>query len=322
MWSFAEPLLLLLLPAPLLAARLLPPARREGGALRVPDGVGALLSSGRRGGGLAGTAAARRLPAALIWLALVVALAGPQRLEPVAALPASGRDVMFALDLSGSMERQDFSLDGEKARRLDAVKRVGAAFMRRREGDRVGLVIFAEEAFVAAALTHDVEAAAQSVEAASIGIAGRATGIGKGLGLALRRLSRSEAPTRVVILLSDGIDTGASVAPRDAARLAARLGIAIHTIALGPRDKDDGGDLRTVVDAQTLRDVAAISGGTFRRVRDSADLEALGDALDALVAQGAAAGPPAQVRRDLWVWPASVAFALSLALCVGRRGRA
>ena len=160
MWSFAAPYAFLLLPLPLLALLLLPPRRAASGALIVPAALAARLTAGSADGV---RVRARRLLPALLWLALVLALAGPQRLEAVAALPTSGRDIVLSIDLSGSMEKDDFVLDGAPVSRLDAVKRVASSFVRSRAGDRVGLVIFAETAYFAAPLTFDVESVARAV---------------------------------------------------------------------------------------------------------------------------------------------------------------
>jgi Ca-activated chloride channel family protein len=227
--GFALPLAFLLLPLPLLV-RLLPPRGAGGQALYLPPAIA----------DAAGTAAARRLDRpglllAALWLCLIVAAAGPQRLVPVPDRTASGRDIVIALDLSGSMAIEDFALDGETASRLDAVKRVAARFVAARGGDRIGLVIFADRAYVAAPLTWDLTAVSRAVENAEIGLTGQSTAISDGLGLALKRILAEPARSRVIVLLSDGRDTAARLEPRQVARLAADNGVRIHTIALGPR---------------------------------------------------------------------------------------
>ncbi|TGN31871.1 VWA domain-containing protein, partial [Paracoccus liaowanqingii] len=171
--------------------------------------------------------------AALAWVLLVLALAGPRIERQADVIPASGRDIVLALDLSGSMEQQDFILDGQPVSRLDAVKQTARAFVAGRTGDRIGLVIFGGRAYVAAPLTYDMGAVVQAIDEAQIGISGRGTAIADGLGLAIRRLDGSEAPSRVVVLLSDGVDTSGSVPAIEAARLAAAHGLRVHTIALG-----------------------------------------------------------------------------------------
>ncbi|WP_428926128.1 VWA domain-containing protein [Marinibacterium sp. SX1] len=304
MVSLAAPLALLLLPLPLLLRRLLPPLRGGEPALIAPEATFGWFAARSRQGGGGGPARLRALLPLVAWALLVSALAGPRQVVPTAALPVSGRDLILSLDLSGSMVREDFALDGRALSRLDAVKQVGGAFVRGRGGDRVGLVIFGSEAFVAAPLSHDVEAVARTIEEAVIGISGRATNIGDGLGLAMKRLEASDAPSRVVILLSDGASNAGAARPRDVAALAAGMGIRVHTIALGPLDMAAAeAGTQGVVDAATLAAMAELSGGETFRVRDMADLQAVARAIDALepVERG---GVPAEVYRPLWIWPA------------------
>ncbi len=310
MFSLASPLALLLLPLPFLVARFMPAAQSGSGAMVVPLSIaGGLGSAGAAA--IAGTG--RRLLPVLLWLALVFAIAGPRLVSPSPVLPSSDRDIVLALDLSGSMERKDFELDGKPARRLDSVKRVAVDFVRGRAGDRIGLVIFSEKAFFATPMTYDVEAVARSIEQATIGISGRSTAISDGLGLALKRLEASSSASRVVILLSDGVNTSGNVEPRGAAKLARELGVRVHTIAMGIRETTDEGGNRDAVDAETLRAVAELSGGTSFRVRTTADLEAVGQSIDAMEANGNLA-PPAEIYLDLWSYPAGAAFLMALLL--------
>ncbi|SFR12341.1 VWA domain-containing protein [Poseidonocella sedimentorum] len=315
--SLEHPLILGLLLLPLFARRLLPPVAAPTGALHVPPAIAAGLRPGR---------AARhrsrllQLLGWLVWACLLLALAGPRAMETHDLRLASGRDIILALDLSGSMETEDFDLDGQRVSRLDAVKQVAAGFIEGREGDRVGLVVFGDRAFVAAPLTHDTASVARAVLGATIGISGKSTAISDGLGLALRRLRGSEATSRVVILLSDGVDTTGTVAPRDVATMAQELGIRVHTIALGPDDLESRPAARDAVDAATLREVAELSGGEMFRVRGMDALRQVTRAIDALEPSPASA-PPLQVWRDYWTWPAGAALALSLlALGLTRRG--
>ncbi|ACB26272.1 Ca-activated chloride channel family protein [Methylobacterium sp. PvP062] len=329
-FDFAAPWALLALPLPLLAARLIP-AEPEGGsgALRVPA---TLVAGARSGADRAARGRRRALLTWTLWIALVAALSGPRLVMPAAALPASGREIMIAMDLSGSMERRDFALDGETVNRLTAVKRVGTDFIRRRAGDRIGLVIFADQAYVAAAPSFDTAAVARALDEATIGISGRSTGIGDGLGLALRRLDPRDAggeaasgskpgekPAKAVILLSDGANNAGQTAPKDVAELARELGIKVYTIALGPRDMADADGEQDVVDTETLRDMARASGGEAFRVRTTEDLVRVADAIDRLEG-GRALAPPLPLRRDLWPWPAALALLAAAALLASRRG--
>jgi Ca-activated chloride channel family protein len=315
MIGLSDPWALLILPLPLLALRYGPPARARGAALAAPEAVVAL--AGAREG-----AARARLGASgfawIAWVALVVALAGPRTLMVAEAAPPSGRDLMLAIDLSGSMEIADFTLDGQPARRVDVVRRLAADFVRGRAGDRVGLVVFGDQALVAAPPSHDVEGAAQAVAAMEIGVAGRSTAISYGLGLALKRLAASDAPSRVIILLSDGTNTAGDVPATDAARLAADLGVRVHTIAMGPLARGEGSTDRNAVDDVTLAEIAAASGGQTFRVRDADDFAAVNATLDRLEATAGEA-PETAVWRAWWPWPAAAALAAALAALGARR---
>ena len=188
-FDLASPYALLLLPLPWLAARLMPSERvGSSGALRVPA---SLVADAARGDSVAARGRARTFLTWALWIGLVAAVAGPRLVLPATALPASGREIMLVMDLSGSMERRDFALDGETVTRLAAVKRVGTDFIRRRAGDRIGLVIFANESYVAASPSFDTATVARALDDATIGLVGRSTGIGDGLGLALKRLAPS-----------------------------------------------------------------------------------------------------------------------------------
>ena len=318
MMSFAVPYAFLLLPLPLLAVYLLPARRDSYGHLHVPPTVAGALRA--RAGDRALASRIYLLPG-VIWLALVTAIAGPRSIVEAQALPATGRDIVLSLDLSGSMAKTDFELDGKPSSRLAAVKRVAAGFVRGRAGDRVGLVIFAEKAYFAAPPTFDVEAVARAIEEAAIGISGKSTAIGDGLGLAMKRLAASSAPSRVVILLSDGVNTSGSVKPQGAAVLAKQLGIKVHTIAMGVRDLASAGDDPDAVDVATLNGIAKASGGEAFRVRTTADLQAVARDIDKMETS-ATDSPPLVIHREHWVYPGMAAFAGALFLLLARRSRA
>ncbi|MGA0531129.1 VWA domain-containing protein [Hansschlegelia sp. KR7-227] len=315
LWQFAFPVALLLLPLPFLAARYLPADGRVGGALKVPGTVAASQSEADPSSAATG---GRRLVAWIAWIALVVALAGPRVVLPAAALPTTGRDLLVTFDLSGSMERTDFSLDGQTVRRLDVVKTIGARFIRGRAGDRVGLIAYADQTYVVSPPSYDVEAVARALDGFAIGLVGRSTAIGDGLGLALRRLADADAKSRVVVLLSDGVNNAGVSQPRDVARLAREMGVRVHTIAMGPRDVGEGDGNPDVVDVKTLTDIATESGGRMFRVKTSEDMEAAVKAIDEVEPTRSLA-PPAPIWRELWPWPAALAFLASAATVLVRR---
>lgn len=316
MWSFATPLAFALLLVPFIARKFLPAREPATGALFVPVAVvsvsaGPVVRSRVEN--------IRRVLPAMLWVSLVVALAGPRVLTFSDAVSVSGRDIVLAIDLSGSMENEDFDLDGEELTRLDAVKRVAARFVKGRSGDRIGLVVFGDRAYFASPPTFDVEAVARTIQGVSIGVSGRSTAISDGLGLALKRLSKSDAPSRVVILLSDGVDTTGALAATDVAELAAKLDIRIHTVALGPQDLETAPTARDAVDTATLRAISEKSGGATFRVRTMTDMSEMADSLDRLE-PSPTSRPPLEIQRDLWVFPAVLALLIALVLAIMRRG--
>lgn len=312
MGNLATPLALLLLPLPLLVL-LLPARPATGQAFALPDAV---ARQGRADtGGLRD-----RGPwlAAAIWVLLVLAIAGPQRIEMQPDRTASGRDIMLTLDMSGSMSTPDFSLNGATVSRLAAVKDVASQFVAARTGDRIGLVIFADRAYVAAPLTHDLRAVTRAIEEAEIGLTGRSTAISDGLGLALKRIVADASSSKVIVLLSDGRDTAARLDAAQVAALAGENGVRVHTIALGPEDLEERPAARDAVDIQTLRAIATAADGTTFRVRDTADLQDIMAQIDRLE-PNPGTRPPLAVPHALWPWFAAAAMMLCLIAGVGRQ---
>lgn len=311
---------------PWLWRRLRPALPPRDEAMALPPALQSAATALSRSATGAQTGQAPLWPLVLLWLALALALAGPQRLIRAPDPAAPGRDIMLTLDLSGSMAIEDFTLDGAQVSRLDAVKSVASAFVRQRQGDRLGAVLFADRAYVAAPLGHDLTAVARAIDEAQIGITGRSTAISEGLGLAMKRLlaEREAAPKAnpapasdgppVIVLLSDGRETGARTDALAVARLAAEMGLRIHTIALGPDDLESRPAARDGVDWAALRAIAETTGGRSYRVRSIEDLRAMARDLDALE-PGAAQRPMVTLAQPLWPYPA--ALALGMALLIG-----
>ncbi|MCQ0969547.1 VWA domain-containing protein [Paracoccus sp. TK19116] len=314
--SFAAPWAVLLLPFPILLWHWLPAGSADGGAVALPPAIAAAF---RPADAVHTRRDARAVTLFLAWALLVVALAGPRVERVLTVVPASGRDIVLVLDLSGWMEREDFDLDDRQVSRLAAVQDVGARFVRGRTGDRVGLVVFGDRAYVAAALTHDTAAVAQVIKTAQVGVSGKATAIADGLGLAIRRLRDRDAKSRVIVLLSDGQDTTGAVDPVAAAAAASRLAIRIYTIALGPADLETDPSARDAVDSETLRRIADAADGQTFRVRNTDDLQAVTEAIDRLEPSLADA-PPIRAWQEFWPWlsAASLLF-LACSLLLHRR---
>ena len=315
-FSLELPWALLLLPLPLLALRLIPALAGQGGLI-VPESVAQELESSDS---LLPVATRRLALVWIAWLGLVAAVSGPSLKLPAAALPASGRDIVMAIDLSGSMETRDFNLDGRLVSRVEAVKHVAADFISKRAGDRIGLVLFAEMAFGAAPPSFDTAAVRATLETTPIGFVGRSTAIGDGLGMALKFLIDSTSPSRIVILLSDGSNNAGTVDPASAAQLAKDLGIRVHTIALGSGEIAATQEIAwNGVDRESLRIIARASGGKAYEVRSAADLSVVYDAIEASEG-GRYRAPPVLTEKPLWVYPAALALA-ALLLALAGRGR-
>ena len=200
----------------------------------------------------------QRFLVGLMWLCLVLAAAKPEWTAPPIEQQKSGRDLMIAVDLSGSMEAQDFTLpDGSSVNRLQAVKRVLADLANRRASDRLGLIVFGAAAYLQTPFTDDHQVWQQLLDETEIGMAGPSTVFGDAIGLAIRQFTQSDSDNRVLIMLTDGNDTGSTVPPVDAAKVAASYDVRIYTIASG--DPSTVGE--DALDMATIRRVSELTGG-------------------------------------------------------------
>lgn len=307
LWAF------LFLPLPLVARLVLPAAPTpRAGALKVPF-FRDLAASGLVGGAGGGGRAWRVIGLGLVWLLLVMAAARPTYVGPPVALPVEGRDLMLAVDLSGSMSRQDFAVGGIPIDRLSVVKAVADDFIARRAGDRVGLILFGTRAYVQAPLTFDRNVVRELLAASSIGMTGQETAIGDAIGLAIKTLRNRPADQRVLILLTDGANTSGMLNPLQAAELARRENVKIYTIGVGadaramnPWMVNAPSDL----DEDTLRKIAAITGGRYFRARDVQGLAGIYADIDRLEP---VAGDPLYLNatQSLFQWPLGAALVLS-----------
>jgi Ca-activated chloride channel family protein len=306
--------LLLLAPLPWLLRWLLPAAPSSDlQALRVPwfSAVAGKQAGWMRRPWLA-------LAAALIWLLLVLAASRPQWIGEIESVPVTGRDLLLAVDISGSMDTQDMILNKTAVNRLKVVKKVAGEFIQRRHGDRVGLILFGSRAYLQTPLTFDTETTATLLDESEIGLAGRETAIGDAIGLAVKRLRDDAAADRVLVLLTDGANTSGEVQPLQAAEFAARDGLTVYTVGVGADEmmvKDFFGS-RVVnpsadLDEDTLRTIAERTGGRYFRARDAVSLEKIYEILDELEPVES----DVEIIRpvdELFFWPLGVAYALAL----------
>lgn len=294
MLEFLWPWVGALLPLPLMARRLLPSARHEQDtALRIPF-FQRWQSLSAQAGAVAGARSWLRV--ALLWLCwvmLLLALSRPMWIGEPVQLPNSGRDLMLAVDISGSMRVEDMVIADTRARRIDAVKAVATDFIRRRSGDRVGLILFGSNAYVQSPLSFDTATVERFLNEAQIGFAGQETAIGDAIGLAVKRLRERPADSRVLVVLTDGQDTASTVDPLEAASLARSLDIRIHTIGIGADSMTVPGILgsrfgsRQVnpsadLDEDSMRAIAGRTGGRYFRARDPQELAQIYQTIDRL----------------------------------------
>ena len=217
--------------------------------------------------------------AALIWSLLVIAIAQPERLGAPIETSKSARDLILAIDISGSMDTRDFSdEEGERAQRLAGVRSVVRQFVEAREGDRMALIVFGSKAYLQSPLTEDTDTIVDLLEQTEVGMAGPHTAIGDAIGLSIRTFEASEIEQRLLILLSDGADTASRMSPLNAAEIARSSGVEIYAIAVG--DPEAEGENR--VDVATLRDIAARTNGEYFFAEDQAALDQIYTRIDSL----------------------------------------
>jgi Ca-activated chloride channel family protein len=306
MITFGWPWLFALLPVPFLLRFVLPVAASgNDAALRVP-----YLGDFESGHTTSTQRSLQRWPLLvyfLLWSCLLCAAAKPQWIGDPIELPVSGRDLMLAIDLSGSMD-QPFTHNFRNVTKLQATKAVAGDFIDKRVGDRIGLILFGEQAYVQAPLTFDRTTVKTLLFEAVTGLAGKSTAIGDAIGLAIKRLDTANNQDRVLILMTDGVSNAGEISPEKAADIAAKKGLKIHTIGIGPRGSRE-------LNEKTLRTVAEKTGGRYFRAHDVTELQQIYALIDKLE----------PVERDtqsyrptwsLFYWPLGIALALASLLAL------
>lgn len=321
-WAF------ILLPVPWLVRLFLPAVRQQQTAAFIPFATELPVSSVVRQGG---NKRAQTFIAALIWLLTVAAAAQPEWHGEAIKLPVAGRDLVLAVDVSGSMQTEDFELSGQRVDRLTATKAVASAFIEAREGDRIGLILFGSQAFVQTPLTFDRKTVQILLAESAIGLAGTETAIGDAIGLTVKRLQQSDdgdiqhansKMDQVLILLTDGVNTAGVVSPKKAAELARERGLTIYTIGIGA----DAMTVRSMfsqrrinpsaqLDEKVLTAIAEQTGGRYFRARNTKELMKIYSIIDQLepVEREKKVFRP---RSALFMWPLSLALLLSIGLMV------
>jgi len=320
MLGFDYPWAALLAPLPLLIYFLWPRAQQQQAALRVP--FYAQLAANETMLPRHVRSRVRLFSLLLWWLLLIAAACGPHWLGDAVSLPASGRDLMLAVDLSGSMQIEDMQIRDEPVQRLIAVKTVVDDFLQHRRGDRVGLIVFGTRAYVQAPLTFDLDTVGRFLREAQIGFAGEETAIGDALGLAVKRLRDRPGDRHVLILLTDGASNSGNVTPAAAAKLAADNHIVIYTVGIGADSMVIPGPFGTNfgarrvnpsqdLDEDALKNIADTTGGRYFRARNPEELAGIYRLLDSLepVVDNTQTYRP---QSSLFFWPLGAAFLSSL----------
>ncbi len=317
MLTIVWPWIFLLLPLPWLVYRKAPKAVREEAPLFVPfyndlEEIDVPQTARRD------TRLARILLLSLLWLLLLAAASQPQWIGDAVALPVSGRDLMLAVDISGSMAQEDMVIHSQPVARITMVKEVVNDFIDRRQGDRIGLLLFGTEPYIQAPLTFDRKTVKTLFAEARLGFAGKQTSLGDAIGLAVKRLQERPADSRILILLTDGRNTAGNVEPLQAAKLAAQTGVKIYTVGVGAdemvvqsifgaRRVNPSADL----DEETLQQIAALTQGRYFRARNNDELQGIYTLIDKLepVAQESESYRPV---KALFYWPLAMALVTSL----------
>lgn len=326
MIHLAWPWMLLFLPLPWLLARWLPPVRPQGAALYLPFADGLGIGNAAAGGAVPRW---RRLLFALLWLLLLAAAVRPQWLGDPQPVQTTGRRLLLAVDVSGSMQTRDMA-NGYS--RLQVVKAVAGEFIQRRHGDQVGLILFGTRPYVQAPITADLGAVDRFLQESMIGEAGTETAIGDAIGLAIKRLQDDgshkggkgdTAKTEtVMILLTDGRNDAGEMPPLEAAKLAANAGLRIYTIGVGAAARqgffgvDPGND---DLDEDSLKAIAQTTGGEYFRAADAEALSSVYARIDKLE-PSAGRDQWYRPRTEWFPWPLGLALLLSLP-AVAVRGR-
>lgn len=319
MFEFAWWYALFILPLPLLVRLLPAKARQQQAALKIPYHLQTVSSSG--------PSVINRRPVHgafwLIWILCVLAAARPQWLGEPVSIPNEGREMMLAVDLSGSMKVGDMQINGQQVNRLTMIKSVLSDFIDRRVSDRLGLILFADTAYLQAPLTFDRQTVAQLLDEAVIGLIGERTAIGDAIGLAVKRLDEKEQTNKVLILLTDGQNTAGNISPQQAKELAIANDVTVYTIGVGADSMviENFFGSRQVnpsqeLDEEMLGDIAAATGGQYFRARNTAELEQIYQRLDELEP---IKGDSQKMRplSALYFYPLAAALMISILLVSG-----
>ncbi|SFN11446.1 VWA domain-containing protein [Variovorax sp. OV329] len=312
MYQLEYPWLLALLPLPVLVWWLMPPYREESASVRLPFFGEVASAAGLKpapGAVVPRSHWLQKVLAPIAWALVVLALARPQFVEPPIEKIQPARDLLLALDLSQSMDTRDYKRpDGTVIARVDAVRQVVRDFVGRRTGDRIGLVVFGDAPYPQVPFTMDHPLVQAMIGEMLPGMAGPSTAMGDAIGLGIKMFEHSEAPQKVMILLTDGNDTASKMPPPRAAGIAKERGVTVHTVGIG----DPGATGEEKVDLDLLRSLAATTGGRFFFAGNQGELEQIYATLDRITPQNQKT-LSWRPRRELFMWPLGAAVLIVIA---------
>ncbi len=248
----------------------------------------------------------------LVWCLILLAIAGPRWVGEPQPLAREGRNIMLTLDLSGSMQLQDLYFQGHAVSRLAVVKYTAEQFIKKQSSDRIGLILFGSRAYLQTPLTYDHHSLLQRLEEASVGLAGQTTSIGDALGLAVKRLQNISAKSRIIILLTDGVNNSGLLSPLKAAELAKLDGIKVYTIGLGAEIDPNtvfSMQMSADLDEATLKAIAQLTEGRYFRATDVQSLNAIYQTISKL-ATDVQQETKIQPRQDYYTWPLALAIVI------------
>ena len=311
------PLAFLFLPLPLVMRWLLPPVSdRTSAGLRVPF----FKDISHKMDAKTDKTRWPLILGSIVWVLLLCALSRPQWLSDPVDQPKTGRDIMLAVDLSSSMEIEDFILNEHSVDRLKAVKSVVKDFIKKREGDRLGLILFGTKAYVQSPLSYDLSSVAQLLDEAQISMVGKQTAIGDAIGLAVKRLHNRPLSQRVLILLSDGNNTAGIIPAPRAAHFAALEGLRVYTIGIGvksanPLFGNKALSHAAVLNETTLKTVAKLANGRYFSAQDVEELKQVYTTIDEM--EKVIIGQDYYHHvLELYFWPLGAALLLSFILAL------
>ncbi len=319
MTGFAWPLLFLLLPLPWLVRRFTANAYVDGGeALKIPFFRDIADLKCRRAGRIASSGKGRLLMLSLIWALLIAAAARPQWVGDAVPVTEKARNLIMAVDISGSMSMNDFEFHNKYVDRLSVVKLLADTFISNREGDRIGVVAFGSDSYLYVPLTSDIKTVRQMLKELEIGFAGQLTAIGDALGLSLKSMQEIPSDSKVIILLSDGTANAGALNVEQAIQLAKKMNVKIYTIGVGAYTKQIRSPFGTQkinpsvdLDEKALKNIASQTGGDYFRAYDTKELQNIYQKIDEL--------EPTEIDRiyvrpvrELFFFPLGAALVLSL----------